>query len=279
MNWYKQSQYECYLYKYSWDWGKFLLPIMIPLIPMLVYLGISPQEANKIAEKHNNNPVVIKQQLQTMISEKKIPLVQRSLPYAENKIKEIPGAKEEIPVEKTNISQNYKPFAENLIPYEGKSLRVYNDGIGKPTIGIGHLIIPESRSIFNKVLGISNQEYNDIIDKKKKLTEDQMYKLFYEYDLDKHINRAKDSLPNFGSYPQYVQIALVNAVYRGDLFPKGNRKKITDLINSGNWAAAAKAYINHPQYNSLKKGLRGIKPRMNTNQKSMLQYAKELGQL
>jgi len=81
MNWYKQSQCEYYLYKYSWDWGKLLLPIMIPLVPMLLYLGISPQEANKLAEKHNNNPTAVKQELQQMVAKKEVPPVKRSLPY------------------------------------------------------------------------------------------------------------------------------------------------------------------------------------------------------
>lgn len=269
MNWYKKNNYNYDLlyYKYSFNWGKFLLPIMIPLVPMLVYLGISPQEANNIAKKNNNNVVAIKKELQEKAEKKDIQENTTS-------IKKQTPIETKKPEETFNTSGEYKEFADNLIPYEGKRLEVYNDGIGKPTIGIGHLITPESRSIFNKVLGISNQEYNDIINKKRKLTVDQMYKLFYEYDLKEHINRAKSRLPEFDTYPKYIQVALVNAVYRGDL-----GKNTASLINSGNWAAAANEYIRHPQYNSPKKGLKGVTPRMNKNRQAMIQYAKELGQI
>jgi GH24 family phage-related lysozyme (muramidase) len=209
-----------------------------------------------------------------MISEKEIPPVERSLPYTENKIEKIPGDKKDKIVEKTNISQDYKPFADNLIPYEGIKEYVYNDGKGLPTIGIGHLITPKSLSIFKDLFNISDQEYNNIISKKRKLTDDQIYKLFYEYDLKKHINKAKARLPKFDSYPKYIQVALVNAVYRGDL-----GKNTANLINANNWSAAAKGYIKHKDYNSPNPRLKGITPRMNQNQKAMLQYAKELGQI
>lgn len=274
MNWYKKNQYEYYLYKYSWDWKKFLLPIMIPLVPMLVYLGISPQEANNIANKNNNDTAAIKQQLQSMISKKDTQPAQTHLRHTENKINEIPGDKKETVVEKTNISQDYKPFADNLIPYEGIREYVYNDGKGLPTIGIGHLITPKSHSIFKNLFNISDQEYNDIVNKKRKLTKDQIYKLFYNYDLKEHINRAKSRLPKFDTYPEYLKVALVNAIYRGDL-----GKNTAQLINSGNWVAASKEYIKHKDYNSPNPRLKGITPRMDKNQKAMLQYAKEIGQI
>ena len=52
------------------------------------------------------------------------------------------------------------------------------------------------------------------------------------------------------------------------------------LMNANNWAAAAKEYLNHRGYRSAKqRGLGGVRTRMEENQKAMLQYARELGQI
>ena len=41
-----------------------------------------------------------------------------------------------------------------------------------------------------------------------------------------------------------------------------------------------KEYLNHKGYrNAIKNNLAGIRPRMEANQKAMLQYARELGQI
>jgi len=254
MNWYKESQYNYYSYKYSWDWKKFLLPIMIPLIPMLVYLGISPQDANKIAEKHNNNPTAIKQELQQMVRENEIPPVKRNLPYVSPE----KTIKEEKPGVINQTSANNINIADYIRKNEGAEPKAYKDSEGNWTIGVGHLIQKGEEYLLNKTL--NDKEINQL----------------FAQDLEEHINRTKRIFPKFDQYPQDIQAALTDSVYRGDMGP--NTRK---LINSGNWKAAADEYINHSGYRASKAGEkgRGIYKRMDRNRAQMLGYARELGQI
>jgi len=256
MNWYKQAQYDYYLYKYSWDWGKFLLPIMVSFIPILVYLGISPQDANKLAEKHNNDPVAIKGALDNIVQKNEVPPFLRSLPRT-NKNE---ATKEQEPGVEVTQSPEYIDIAKYIAPHEGKKNKAYKDTKGKWTIGIGHLIVPGEEYLLSKIL-----------------TDEEIDRLFAN-DLKKHINMAKKLFPKFDKYPPYIQASLTDSVYRGgtknDIGPKTRV-----LINSDNWAAAADEYVNHEEYRASQKSRDGVHKRMDRNRDAMLQYAKELGQL
>ena len=46
-------------------------------------------------------------------------------------------------------------------------------------------------------------------------------------------------IPKYDSYPKYVQMAIMNASYRGDLGPATIK-----LINSGQWDKVSKEYLN-----------------------------------
>ncbi len=81
---------------------------------------------------------------------------------------------------------------------------------------------------------------------------------------------VKRRIPKYDSYPKYIQMAIMNASYRGDLGPATIK-----LINSGQWNKVSKEYLNHPNY--INPGnLRGVVTRMKSNADAFDRYAAEL---
>ena len=76
------------------------------------------------------------------------------------------------------------------------------------------------------------------------LTLQQANKLIND-DITTHIKRTKGLFPGFNCYPDYVQYALVDSVYRGD-FKK--TYKTTKYINSGNWPMVPWEHTNRKDY-------------------------------
>jgi len=152
----------------------------------------------------------------------------------------------------TFIQEAYEYIGDN----EGEKFEVYRDHKGNPTIGVGHLIL-------------------DGEDFSKGITREQSQALFAK-DVQKHLNRAKGLFPNFDSYPNYIKVALLDGVYRGE---HEERFKTTQLINEGKWIEASKEYIDRDDYDESKaQGKKhGVWQRMDRNAKRMAQYGKELG--
>ena len=76
-------------------------------------------------------------------------------------------------------------------------------------------------------------------------------------------------IPKYDSYPKYVQMAIMNASYRGDLGPATIK-----LINQGAWNKVSKEYLNHPNYTNPG-NMRGVVARMKSNADAFDRYAKE----
>lgn len=76
-------------------------------------------------------------------------------------------------------------------------------------------------------------------------------------------------IPKYDSYPKYVQMAIMNASYRGDLGPATIK-----LINSGQWDKVSKEYLNHPNYTNPG-NMRGVVSRMKSNADAFDKYAAE----
>jgi GH24 family phage-related lysozyme (muramidase) len=161
-------------------------------------------------------------------------------------------------------------FADYIAQSEGSVPKVYDDGAGNPTIGIGHLLKSESRGIFKSLFG-DKVNYNNIKSGKAKLDDAQIKSLF-KYDLKHHLDRTRRIINDFDGLPTYLQAALLDSVYRGD-----TGRKTAQLMNAGEWGAAAKEYLNRRDYkNRVKLGIRGIGPRMERNRDAMMRYSKEL---
>jgi GH24 family phage-related lysozyme (muramidase) len=173
---------------------------------------------------------------------------------------------------------NYATFRQRLSQFEGYRNRVYDDGRGVMTIGIGHAMgrsandqfAQRSRNLFRQLFG-NNVNWDRVFRGRAQLTNDQVNALA-DADIDVHLDRARAQFPNFNTYPGYIQQALADSMYRGDMGPRTAR-----LINDGDWGAAADEYINRQDYqNATRLGIPGIRTRMNANRAAFQQYAREL---
>lgn len=177
---------------------------------------------------------------------------------------------------KQNIPIDYKNMFNYISTSEGKGkpgrpgLR-YNDSKGLPTIGIGHLITNNSPKIFKELFG-NNANINGMLSGRVAMSDPQMFKLF-QRDVQSKIDKARKLITDFDSFPQYVKNAIVDGLYRGDLGPNTR-----GFINAGNFAAAAKEYLNHNDYRkSVAKNKagqpHGVKGRMERNRDAFLKYS------
>tara|TARA_R110000868_G_scaffold9602_12_gene47329 strand:+ start:4188 stop:5885 length:1698 start_codon:yes stop_codon:yes gene_type:complete len=159
-----------------------------------------------------------------------------------------------------------KKTSDYIGQWEGKRNAMYLDTEKKPTIGIGHYLnnTQQDRDLFKALFG-NVVNYDDVLKGKQKLTDDQIEKLF-NVDVKVKEKMASSKISNFTSLPQYVKNAVINAFYRGDMGPK-----TVKLMNSGNWGAAAKEYLNHQ---NARGGPDQIQRRMKTNALAFAQFAK-----
>lgn len=159
-----------------------------------------------------------------------------------------------------------KKTSDYIGQWEGRRNTMYLDTEKKPTIGIGHYLnnTQQDRDLFKALFG-NAVNYDNVLKGKQKLTDDQIEKLF-NVDVKVKEKLASSKINNFTSLPQYVKNAIINAFYRGDMGPK-----TVKLMNSGNWGAAAKEYLNHQNARS---GPDQIQRRMKTNALAFAQFAK-----
>lgn len=212
-------------------------------------VGTEPTEENK--PQQIAQPVRNVQKTQPVQPTKHTPKRQKTDPHAK-KINEFP----------------YDSFMKDLIKYEGVKSKVYNDGRGNMTIGIGHFLRKTDKKIFQDLLGINPQQFSDITSGKLGLTQQQIEALA-KYDIDKHLRIAQKLFPKFKFLPPKAQGALAQTIFRGDT---GNRTR--SLINMGNWAAAAREYLNRDDYKkAVELGIPGIRPRMERNRDAFLEMA------
>ena len=91
----------------------------------------------------------------------------------------------------------------------------------------------------------------------KGITDEEALRLL-EKDINRKILDAKRLIKNFDSMPLTVRIAVVNALYRGDLGPK-----TIALLSAQKFDDAAKEYLNHREYRTT--GNKGVRKRMEWN--------------
>ncbi len=210
--------------------------------------------ADNIAEEKATPPVVaVRPEVNPEVTIK---------PVEVNKTKVV---REVVDKETENIK---KAIKEN----EGSRAFVYDIG-GAKHIGVGHKITAESRSVFMKLFGCDTSCFDDLVDGKTSLTSTQVDELF-THDINIYIKRTKNLFPSYDSYPDYIKMALVSSVYRGEM---ESGHETVKLINEGKWREAAVEYINRKDYReAAAKGLGGIVKRMDANRDSFLRYAGEL---
>ena len=158
--------------------------------------------------------------------------------------------------ESSHINQSHDSFLNAAFDYiksnEGLKLQPYLDTNKIPTIGIGHKILP-------------NEDFSDGI------TKEMAIRMFYK-DVQQKVVVAKRLFPNFDKYPEYLKVALLDGVYRGD---HKNTYKTTKLINSGQFINAATEYLKHNDYYKSKQKNSGVWKRMEKNSNAMKRFGME----
>ena len=171
-------------------------------------------------------------------------------------------------------------YAQYIAPHEGRMPWVYcarnpretdRSRFEEPTIGVGHFMDRgNSRETFSRIL--QNVNWEDVYLGRTRLTNNQIDTLFTE-DLSSYVDRTRGLFPNFENYPVYLQQALVDGVYRGDL---SGSPRTRALINRERFQEAATEYLNHAEYrNARASGMSGVATRMERNRDAMLRYHNE----
>jgi GH24 family phage-related lysozyme (muramidase) len=87
-----------------------------------------------------------------------------------------------------------------------------------------------------------------------------------------HVKRAEGKLPEYKSYPEWLQAELVSAEYRGDL---GQSPKAMAFARAGQWDKAAAEFLNNAEYKHAKTP-KSIKARMRRTAAAMSRYGQQL---
>ena len=165
----------------------------------------------------------------------------------------------------TPITQAVKQdhsYYEYIVPSEGKGKDgrpgyAYKDHKGYLTVGVGHLVT-RNDPILKKIVG---KNYSVVISGRMPLDDSQMQQLF-DYDVQSKLKLAKSKVNNFDRLPTAVQNAIVDGFFRGDLSGSPNT---LELMNSGDFKAAAVEDLNNDEYRKSKKERTGVAPRMQRN--------------
>ena len=119
---------------------------------------------------------------------------------------------------------NIQRLREQLIIDEGVKYEVYNDHLGYPTFGIGHLIT-ETDEEYGKSIGtlVSKERVNEVFDR----------------DVAIYISEAKKVFPNLEQLPEEAQQVIVNMTFNMGAPRLAKFKKFIAGVNAGDWNTAA----------------------------------------
>jgi len=133
---------------------------------------------------------------------------------------------------------NREEVYEQLKIDEGVEYEIYEDHLGLPTFGVGHLIL-ESDEEFGQPVGTA-------------ITEERVRSCF-ERDLDTSIRECGTLYGEgtFGDLPDEVQQILVNMMFNMGRPRLSGFKKFNAAIEAGNWMEAAKEGRDSLWYNQV----------------------------
>lgn len=118
---------------------------------------------------------------------------------------------------------NIANLREQLKIDEGVKYEIYNDHLGYPTFGIGHLIT-EADEEYGKPVGtpVSEERVNAVFDS----------------DVAIYISEAKKVFPNLDSLPAEAQEVIVNMCFNMGAPRLSKFKKFIAAVNESNWVTA-----------------------------------------
>ncbi len=119
---------------------------------------------------------------------------------------------------------NIDQLRDTLKIDEGVKYEIYNDHLGYPTFGIGHLVV-ESDEEHGKPVGTP-------------VTEDRVNAVF-EKDVAIMIDEAKKIFSNLDELPEEAQQVIVNMTFNMGRPRLSQFKKFIAGVNAGDWNKAA----------------------------------------
>lgn len=121
---------------------------------------------------------------------------------------------------------NREAVFEQLKVDEGVVYEIYNDHLGYPTFGVGHLII-ESDPEFGKPIGTP--------------VDDERVREVFDRDLETAIGECNALYGEgcFGDFPDEVQQILVNMMFNMGRTRLSKFKKMNQALEAGDWKTAA----------------------------------------
>jgi|TARA_B100000085_G_C18475163_1_gene484838 lysozyme len=119
---------------------------------------------------------------------------------------------------------NIDKLRDTLKIDEGVKYEIYNDHLGYPTFGIGHLVV-ESDEEHGKPVGTP-------------VSEDRVNSVF-EKDVAIMIDEAKKIFPNLDELPEEAQQVIVNMTFNMGRPRLSQFKKFIAGVNAGDWNKAA----------------------------------------
>ena len=119
---------------------------------------------------------------------------------------------------------NIDQLRETLKIDEGVKYEIYNDHLGYPTFGIGHLVV-ESDEEHGKPVGtpITEERVNAVFDK----------------DVAVMVDEAKKIFPDLDSLPEEAKQVIVNMTFNMGRPRLSKFKKFIAGVNAGDWDKAA----------------------------------------
>jgi|TARA_X000000368_G_C23044962_1_gene718735 lysozyme len=119
---------------------------------------------------------------------------------------------------------NIDQLRDTLKIDEGVKYEIYNDHLGYPTFGIGHLVV-ESDEEHGKPVGTP-------------ITEDRVNTVF-DKDVAVMVDEAKKIFPNLDTLPEEAQQVIVNMTFNMGRPRLSQFKKFIAGVNAGDWNKAA----------------------------------------
>ena len=119
---------------------------------------------------------------------------------------------------------NREKLYEEIKADEGEVLEVYDDHLGYPTIGIGHLVTPEDEE-HGKPSGTS-------------ITAERSRELF-DGDVECAIKDCERLYGQWHNWPEEVQLILVNMAFNLGATRLSKFKNMQNMLSQGQWKEAA----------------------------------------
>jgi len=132
---------------------------------------------------------------------------------------------------------------------EGVKYEIYNDHLGLPTVGVGHLILTEDAE-YGKPLGTP-------------ISEERSAELF-EQDLDLAISEANKLYDDFDDLPDEVQEIIVNMIFNLGRPRLAKFKGMRAGVDARDWNKAADEMVDSRWYNQVTNRADRLVQRMRT---------------